>query len=757
MAGTGIRHGAAVFSTVLFSTLLISGVIFVASSSMEGVGSPEGGMGGMGGINHSGSFNTKIFIDSISNSSPAQGDIFSVYGWVTVANLSSGTYDPWENVSVALTMNGSFTWENASASSIVNTTTDSNGNFTLNYDIPFNHTVGRWNASVGLSPIPAYNYTHNQNVTAIHQINVTANVQIIYNGILPDAIWPNENFLVLGQLLTEGGMPVQGQTVWSNFSSNYYPSNPSGATGLFNISVPGIPSNMTFDLVFPATTFYNNASLPGLSLVYLDNASHAFSGQVLTHDISNPVKVGTQLVIQGAFTYNPGDVGGGDGFVKDQSVQIYWRTNDSIEYLIGTVNTSSTGAYSFVEIVNDSQFIDEALFYGSNIPTQVRLRVVLDTVPGIEFMHYLFIRPDLNVTLHPSMQYAIFEQDDMIIDGTINPIVAGLPVAVDLHYSNGTTFNYNSSVHDPALGLMETLANGRFLFSIQGSRIQPNLDNVTVIVNPGMTAGHGRAIKIIMVDFISTVDFTAGLSISNSSQAIDGTNKIVHGTPVSGSGDPIRNHAIYVVYDQGSGPVLLQGFTGVDGSFVFSIPVNGGAGQVLSISLFMNTSTGTNFVSASYGLTIVEPFNYSSLLWILVPAIGVLILLGYVYIQLKKKKEIIQTRSLLQQKLELIRELVRVGKLREAIAYCYHLFKEIAVKTFDIEDSPESETIREFIMSLMTEKGVDPLLSFDFMNRVTEGLYSHHPIGKENVSETVRLFGKLYRVVTNDHSENISL
>ncbi|MBD3188299.1 hypothetical protein GF325_15800 [Candidatus Bathyarchaeota archaeon] len=711
---------------------------------------------------YSGSVNTRIYISQITPDpyTQAQGSSFTVNGYVTVANISNQpNWDPWPGVSVALIMNNSHVWENASADSIVNQTTDSSGNFSLVYEIPYNHSVGDWNLSVGLSPITGYNYTYNPSATPVFDVNITANVNVQVLGTTPDAIWLNEPFTVHGNLATEGGDPVQGVTVDASFGGTYnFTSSPTNATGGFSLSVPPLNASYSLDLTFTGSGYYNGASNSGISLLFVDDAFHVFSGQVLTITQINPRPVGSFIEIRGQFTYNITEVGGGDGYVKDQQVALYWITNDSQEQFIGITNTTSTGTYSHPYIVNASQYIDEVLFYSFNVPTQVKLKVVLLTLPGIEFNRTLWIRPSMNMTLHPSMDYAIFRNEPMWVEGNISPAISGLDIAVDLYYSNGTVFRYNDSHHDSfLLGDMETLPNGRFLFQVDGGRISGDLDNATIIVNPNYELGYSSVFASTDIIFINTVLFT-NLNVGNSSSVTENSDLVIQGYARSLFGTPIREKPVYLNYLLPSGSFQAMTITGVDGFFSFLVPINVTAGQNISLFIFMNTTTGVTYLSPNYQIQVVEAPNYSNLLWWFIPIIAGLIAMGFIYVKLQKKQEIQKTRSLLQQKLDIVRELMNAGKIQEAIAYLFHLLKKIAIRQYDIEEPIEGETVREFLMMLMTEKGVEPELCFEFMNMVMEGLYSHHQINDEaHVSETVKLFGELYRAMTNDYSELIEL
>jgi hypothetical protein len=619
----------AVLAAIVVGTCLLAGGSLASTHLSATGGLPAGDM-----IKPSGSYNTKIFVQSVNNQTRAQGDPLEVFGYVTVANLSSGQYDPWPNVSIALIMNNSFIWRTYSPASIVNTTTNARGNFTLVYTVTSNQTLGYWTVTAGLSPIVNYNYTYDPFFSGTKNFTVTIVAYTIFHvtGFSPAEFNTHQPFTITGNILTLARNPVGNQTVIVVFSAHSPLLNYTTETvpdGSFSFDISALDANDTFDLIYAGGGFF----LP------------------------------TSLLNQ-----------------------------------------------------------------------------------AVPFMQ-------ANVYLSPSVFYAVFPGEPYTIDGNITSPIGGIDLAVQLSYANGSTQLYTPSMQPAGYGLMQTTAAGTFHFMIRDSSIPPSLTNMTVIANyDGLGAFPIVSYGPFPVRFISSVKFenvsVDGKPIASQGIRLD-TDTVVSGTILSNYGTPVAGHSIEFL-DVGTGE-NFNGSTDASGAFSITFQVTRGtANSKATFEFLIVPATGPTLNSSTYLITILPQNNAVYYLWLIPVAVAAVVFGVYGYNIFLKKREVQQTRSYIQKKMDVVRSLVLAGKYREGIAYCYQSLVEIATKQYDLEEPQVGQTAREFIEFLVTEKNVPPEHAFQFMSSVQESLYSHHEITKDHVSSTLAGLGSLYCDITSD-------
>nr|MDO8114066.1 hypothetical protein [Candidatus Sigynarchaeota archaeon] len=926
--------------------------------------------GGFGDITPSGSVNTRIYVTGINTLSQVQNGWFTLRGYVHVANNLTSTWDPWPNVSVAIMMNNSFIWQSTTPGSMVRTTTNGTGNFTLNYRVAFNHTIGRWNITAGLSPIPDYNYTYSPAFagTTVYNVNITANV--LMPSILtytPDVIFPTDTFAMHGRLVTEGLAPVPLVTVRASFNNTVnFTSSPTNGTGHFTITVNTPLNDPTYllSLHFFKSGYYNanSASIP--SFKFLTSVDHAFVGDLLLNTASNPRPVNTTLQIQGIFTYNATAYGAGDGYVKSRSVLVRWITYTSVESLVGMVSTDMYGRYSYSHQVSPSEptamnytvgqvKISLAAFPSVNYTRSVYIRPSISTViinttapawkdeaaiiqgilrenepslnnmqpiqgfsvnislwngptlldsqvlitdssgrytatfpaqnldsldytvtfpsqnkyaassfSGIfpvyktavfvydpamkrsEFQGYSFTiygrayargfglpdRPissrsceflwdggliqllstssggnfqfsystsfstipgnytitlrllgDFNytgysvstdytiqilallplaITIPASASDPVFPDEPLIIEGSVDVQISNMSIAVDLEYPGPTVVRYDRVMHDAATyGSIWTDKMGRFFFRVPASYATSNLQRIWIVANPEHALTYQNASSsAIIIYFITSASFDgiliSGVPVASGPSVWQGSDTWIVGYVRSNAGTPVRYHDVRIT-NTASGETF-NGQTDINGRFSIAVRINGTVNSNFSFIVAIDSGS-MHFYSSVYQLLIILPPDYTWVLWF-IPVIAAGVVVGvFFYIKVSKKQELLRIRSYMEQKLDLIRELVNTGKLKEAISYCYHVLVEVATRKFDLDEVKESTTIREFIEMLITEKNVAPDIAFPFMTMVLEGLYSKILTNIDQVSTVVNLLGTLYANITSDTTQHFHL
>ncbi|MFX0099144.1 MAG: carboxypeptidase-like regulatory domain-containing protein [Candidatus Hodarchaeota archaeon] len=454
----------------------------------------------------SGIVNTKIYVRFNNTDRPAQNHQLNVSGYVTYA--ANPSWPVWPGISVALLIDGSYVYD---AGGIVNATTDSNGNYSLLYDVPFNHSVGLYNMSVGLSPIPNYTYTYNPDkVNHLnntlggytynpYNLTITANTDISIISYTPAVFWNNDQFSVTGRLLAESGAPIPGAILMADFDGfNITMTNVTGPSGYFSLSAGPLEFDRDMNISFGGSGFYN-PNWMNFSLPLLNDANHSFTGAINTAaNSSNPLILGEQITISGVFSYNYTPFG--FGYVKNKNVTLTWINNNSVEYPIATVTTNGIGAYSTLYTP------DPANNPLSGNPTEVRVKATLDTNQVIEFTQIIYIRPQLNTTIISTAK-PIWKDQSIVIWGYLQDVetpayLQNQLLNITLWDASNTTMLNNQTLYTnfsggfshafPAEGLdfvnykVEFIASGKYNSSDSGFLEVPIYKAAIFTFDPGM-------------------------------------------------------------------------------------------------------------------------------------------------------------------------------------------------------------------------------------------------------------------------------
>ncbi|MHA1792488.1 MAG: hypothetical protein ACTSVI_07575 [Promethearchaeota archaeon] len=731
------------FTLVL--SFLISFFIFINASSLtRRMGESRVTIDGLG-ARASGSVNTRIYVTSVEpNVSATYGDIIIVQGYVTVANLSNPpNWDPWPDVSVALKMNDSFMYDSGL---IVNTTTDNNGNYTLSYTIPNNQSAGYWNVTVGLSPIPDYNYTHDPNFSGTIVEDLTILIKTSINATLNDPIWKDEDLVIYGYLteqspfsgsLTNQIVDVHVMNGTTLLGTHSFTTNLTG--GYYGIIPAQNVDNLTYSVVYSGDSSHDSCSVNGTVNLY-NSARFEFDPGMVTFQYA-----GMAIRVFG------------NAFQKDRDfgIEVPLESKDFNVYWDGAFleqeSTDEDGVFDFTMDISSTES-----------PGIHALRLEVDvqnmTSQDISSTYNILVK-QIGVILDESMDDPVFPNKDYVVEGQINPARQGISIVVDLHYRNGSFIRYDGYGQDNAtLGSMTTNSEGRFYFKINGSFITSELRNITVVVNPYNKGNFGSGTNNTAITFITAIYFV-NLTASSKTQVIQGRSFLISGVIVSQLGAPVREQDVVINYVIGTHNYSASFTTNKFGQFSGSIIINGTPGQHFTYILIVNASTSTQYKSESFELTIVEPPNSSWVLWLIPPIIVGFIFLGVLYTKYSKKKELQEARSFMQQKMDVLRMLVNNGRYKEAISYCYQIFVQVTEREFDLDldDLGKGITIREFMDLLVREKGVPAELAWKFNNMLNEGLYSHYKVTRKDVSSTVETFGILYKEITGDISERFEL
>lgn len=561
---------------------------------------------------------------------------------------------------------------------------------------------------------------------------------ILIQGTLGENEPPSYMRLIGGQQvlvrLMEGALVVASMTVTTN------------ATGGFSaLFTPQNRDALNFTALFSSQGQYDSSSITGTCQIY-KNAVFVFTPGTPTFSYPGPPY---PLLITGR-AYARG-FGLPDAPLPNRQYNVTFNGAPwSIE------STDGTGAFSFTISTTFSTAPGPYLLVlelrgfsgtGYNVATNRTITI-------------LSLRA-LNASLGAYITNPVFPNEALHVDGTLLQGIGGLSLSAFLTYANATTLRYDSS--------MVTRSTGQFHFAIPGGMIASTLASVRVVVNEGQLLGYRNATTASQpVTFINPAAVPSAVSFESvtidgrpagSVPAVEpGSSITIRGILVSHLGTRVSFYRVDVVDVSGPIPIMqASGLTDANGIFTIVLNITGTPGSNISFYLRTDHLGTTYYPSATYHVQVLASTTMTWILWFIPVAIAATIAAAWVYVKVQKKQEVARIRSYMQQKLDLVRQLVSVGKHREGIAYCYHILVEVATRAYNLDEVRESETVREFIEMLVNQKNVPREISFRFMVAILEGLYSKQVMNRDNVATVVQLLGNLYVAITNDTRETFTL
>jgi hypothetical protein len=113
------------------------------------------------------------------------------------------------------------------------------------------------------------------------------------------------------------------------------------------------------------------------------------------------------------------------------------------------------------------------------------------------------------------------------------------------------------------------------------------------------------------------------------------------------------------------------------------------------------------------------------------------------------KKEKAQKKEAfnLSAKLKNVRILEQTDRVKEAIAYLYIIYTDVAFQTFGIAKKV-SQSIRDYAIVLVKEMQQNPQNVYPFIQKVEKTIYGGYPITPQIFQDVIQQFGVLYQEVT---------
>ena len=121
----------------------------------------------------------------------------------------------------------------------------------------------------------------------------------------------------------------------------------------------------------------------------------------------------------------------------------------------------------------------------------------------------------------------------------------------------------------------------------------------------------------------------------------------------------------------------------------------------------------------------------------------------------RKKKETQETLNV-SSKLNNVKILYKTGRIKEAIAYLYTIYTDIALQKYGVRKT-FSQTIRDFAIIMVKQYGQDPANIYPFIQQIERAIYGGYPSTPEFFLTIVEAFGKIYREISGHRLPSLNL
>ncbi len=118
----------------------------------------------------------------------------------------------------------------------------------------------------------------------------------------------------------------------------------------------------------------------------------------------------------------------------------------------------------------------------------------------------------------------------------------------------------------------------------------------------------------------------------------------------------------------------------------------------------------------------------------------------------KDEKEELNVSS----KLKNVKLLYDTGRLKEAIAYMYTIYTDLALQKFGVRKT-FSQTVRDFAIIMVKQHGQDPANIYPFIQQIEKAIYGGYPSTPEFFKQIVESFGNIYREMSGHRLPSLNL
>ncbi len=209
---------------------------------------------------------------------------------------------------------------------------------------------------------------------------------------------------------------------------------------------------------------------------------------------------------------------------------------------------------------------------------------------------------------------------------------------------------------------------------------------------------------------------------------------------------------------EGLDVLLFNGTLVVGGRFLgpdFLVPTTITGTYTITVTVLTYYSNG-NFEAAGIKLVhtqtvrIRAPTVFTNLPWefivIGVAVVGVIVGIYFFQRWLMKKraqKDIGLLLKEIEDRLNNVRMLYKMGRVKEALAYLYITYTEIAQLKFGIEKEV-SQTTTEFAIVMVKQFGQNPRNIYPFIQEIEQVIYGGYPYNDQVFLHTVEVFSRIY-------------
>jgi len=607
-------------------------------------------------------------------------------------------------------------WNNGTEVVIQTIYTESDGSFSYDYKIPYDHTFSNVQVYVRFVSYDRLYANVSSSSSTVFVRNYQTQVTL---SISESTAYPSDSIYFTGRLLLSyNSSPLSNMLVriyaGDTSSPHLLASGYTNSTGYYTISFT-IPTSVTrgdYNIWanFTSSDRLYNATLSSLNVLTIRKQA------TLTLTIKDTALRNSVFYIAGQILDSNGNP------------EAYAHVELSIQPMgwTGSATTDSTGSF------NISLNIPDTASGLQTVEGYVPPSTYLD-VSNVTKTFQIVIATTLNVEIDSSHSY--YSQENLQISGVLRDedgnSIASKQIYVYIGSSISVTANTNSS--------------GGFNFDISLSSITEN-GIYTITVSFAGDTNYIEANYTVQIHIFIAAQISME-SVPNSNLQT-GEPVVFMGRLLDTSSNPIVNREVSFYVNNS---LIHSVYTNSSGYFTFSytVPTTLESGHVLvDIRSVANTQYEATFNIVSNNNNNNTTPGGGSILQIsnLLPYIGlgafIVVLLIYYFMVYRtaKPKEVVLD---IPAKLRNIKRLADAGQYSEAISLAYQTFELMAERTTGIKRASH-QTAREYLETVLKELPISKDMIMPFLSYYEEARFSNHTITKEHYDNAIRLFTEIY-------------
>ncbi|MBN2155216.1 MAG: hypothetical protein JW776_04180 [Candidatus Lokiarchaeota archaeon] len=121
----------------------------------------------------------------------------------------------------------------------------------------------------------------------------------------------------------------------------------------------------------------------------------------------------------------------------------------------------------------------------------------------------------------------------------------------------------------------------------------------------------------------------------------------------------------------------------------------------------------------------------------------------------RKKKDTTESLNV-SSKFENVKILYNTGRIKEAIAYLYTIYTDLALQKYGVRKT-FSQTVRDFAIIMVKQYGQDPANIYPFIQQIEKAIYGGYPSTPAFFLEIVKSFENIYREMSGHRMPSLNL